>query len=197
MTIKLAVLVSGSGTTLQNFIDVIAAGELDAAIQVVVSSNSKAYGLERARNAGIETHIVRRRDYDSLEAYGEAITAVLAPYDIDLVLGAGFLQRYLFPPHLEARVLQIHPGLLPQYGGQGMYGQHVHEAVLAAGEAESGCTVFIATHEYDAGPILVQKRVPVRPDDTPETLAARVFEAERLAYPEGVRIMAERLGLKA
>jgi phosphoribosylglycinamide formyltransferase-1 len=94
-------------------------------------------------------------------------------------------------------VLQIHPGLLPKYGGQGMYGHHVHEAVLAAGENESGCTVFIADHEYDRGPTLLERRVPVLRDDTPETLADRVFEAELAAYPEAVRLVAKRLGLPA
>jgi formyltetrahydrofolate-dependent phosphoribosylglycinamide formyltransferase len=195
MTVRLAVLVSGGGTTLQNFLDVIAAGKLDASIEVVVSSTSNAYALERARNAGIETHVVRRRDYDSQEAFSEAITALLAPHHVDLVLGAGFLQRYIFPKQFEGRMLNVHPGLLPQYGGQGMYGHHVHEAVLAAGEKQSGCSVIIADHEYDHGPTIAEQCVPVMADDTPESLAARVFEAECEAYPEAVRIMAKRIGL--
>ncbi len=194
---RLAALVSGGGTTLQNFIDVIAAGQLDASIEVVVSSMTNAFALERARNAGIETHVVRRRDYESQEAFSEAITAVLNQHNIDLVLGAGFLQRYIFPKEFEGKMLNVHPGLLPQYGGQGMYGHHVHEAVLAAGESESGCSVIIADHEYDHGPTIVERRVPVLPDDTPETLAARVFEAECEAYPEAVRVMAQKLGLSS
>jgi formyltetrahydrofolate-dependent phosphoribosylglycinamide formyltransferase len=197
VTVRLAVLVSGGGRTLQNFFDLIAAGQLDATIEVVVSSNSTAFALERARLAGIDTRVVRRRDYETLEQYGEAITAVLEPYNIDLVLGAGFLQRYLFPPRYEGRMLNVHPGLLPKYGGHGMYGHHVHEAVIAAHERESGCTVFIAEHEYDSGPPIVERRVPVLPDDTPETLAARIFEQECEAYPEAVRIVAAKLGLKA
>lgn len=195
MTVRLAVLVSGGGTTLQNFLDRIAAGRLDASIEVVVSSNSTAYALERARAAGIDTHVVQRRDFETQEAFSEAITAVLEPYDPDLVVGAGFLQRYLFPERFEGRMINVHPALLPKFGGQGMYGHHVHEAVLAAGETESGCTVHIADHEYDRGPVLVQKKVPVLPGDTPETLAARVFEAECEAYPEAIRIMASKLGL--
>ena len=194
---RLAALVSGGGTTLQNFIDVIAAGQLDASIEVVVSSMTNAFALERARNAGIETHVVRRRDYESQEAFSEAITAVLNQHNIDLVLGAGFLQRYIFPKEFEGKMLNVHPGLLPQYGGQGMYGHHVHEAVLAAGESESGCSVIIADHEYDHGPTIVERRVPVLPDDSPETLAARIFEAECEAYPEAVRIMAQKLGLSS
>ncbi len=197
MTVRLALLVSGGGTTLQNFLDVIAAGKLDASIVVVVSSNATAYALDRARNAGIPTHVVRRRDYETLEQYGEAITAVIEPYEPDLVLGAGFLQRYIFPSRYAGRMLNVHPGLLPQYGGQGMYGHHVHEAVIAAGERESGCSVIVADHEYDHGPTIIESRVPVLPDDTPETLAARIFEVECEAYPEAVRIMAAKLGLKA
>jgi formyltetrahydrofolate-dependent phosphoribosylglycinamide formyltransferase len=195
VTVRLAVLVSGTGRHLQNFLDLIAKGELNARIVVVVSSLRDAYAVERARNAGLETHVVRRRDFETQEAFSEAVTAALEPYEPDLILGAGYLQRYIFPDRYQGRVLQIHPGLLPQYGGQGMYGHHVHEAVLASGEKESGCTVFIADHEYDRGPSVLERRVPVLPDDTPETLAARVFEAECEAYPEAVRIMAKRLGL--
>jgi formyltetrahydrofolate-dependent phosphoribosylglycinamide formyltransferase len=195
MTIRLAVLVSGGGSTLQNFLDRIADGRLDARIEVVISSTRDAYALERARNAGIDTHVVRRRDFDTDEAFSDAITAVIDGYEVDLILGAGFMRRWVFPARYEGRMLNTHGALLPKFGGQGMWGHHVHEAVLAAGETESGCTVHIADHEYDRGPILVQKKVPVLPDDTPDTLAARVQAAEREAYPEAVRIMAERLGL--
>ena len=196
MTIKLAVLVSGTGRHLQNFIDLIAKGELDARVVVVVSSLRDAYAVERAREAGIDTHVVRRRDFESQEAFSAAVTAALEPHAPDLILGAGYLQRYIFPKRYEGRVLQIHPGLLPRYGGQGMYGHHVHEAVIAAGEKESGCTVFIADHEYDRGPSILERRVPVLPEDTPETLADRVFEAELEAYPEAVRVVAQQLGLQ-
>ena len=195
MTVRLAVLVSGGGTTLQNFLDVIASGKLDAKIEVVISSNSTAFALERARNAGIDTHIVRRRDFETQEAFSDALTAIIDRYEVDLILLAGFTQRYLFPARYEGRILNVHPALLPKFGGQGMWGHHVHEAVLAAGETVSGCSVIIADHEYDHGPVVVQKVVPVLPDDTPETLEARVFEAECEAYPEGVRIVAKQLGL--
>jgi formyltetrahydrofolate-dependent phosphoribosylglycinamide formyltransferase len=195
VTVRLAVLLSGGGRTLQNFIDEIAAGRLDARIEVVVSSNPRAGGVERARDAGIPVEVVDRRRYDSVEAFSEAVTAALDRYEFDLVLLAGLVQKYLFPERLRGRVLNIHPALLPKYGGQGMYGHHVHEAVLASRESESGCTVHIADHEYDHGPTVLQKRVPVLPDDTPETLAERVFAAECEAYPEAVRIMAARLGL--
>jgi phosphoribosylglycinamide formyltransferase 1 len=192
----MAVLVSGGGTTLQNFLDRIAEGSLDASVEVVVCSNSTAYALERARAAGIDTHIIRRRDFETQEAYSDAITAVLADYEVDLVVAAGYTQRYVFPKRFEGRMLNVHPALLPKYGGQGMWGHHVHEAVLAAGDTESGCSVIIADHEYDHGPVLVQRTVPVLPDDTPETLAARVQEAECEAFPEAIRVMAAKLGLQ-
>ncbi len=195
MTIKLAVLLSGTGRTLQNFLDEIAAGRLNASVQVVVSSSSTAYGLDRAREAGIDAHVVRRRDFETQETFSEAITAEIDGYDVDLILGAGFTQLYKFPPRFAGRMLNMHPALLPKFGGQGMYGHHVHAAVLAAGETESGCTVHIADHEYDRGPNVLQKTVPVLPGDTPETLAQRVFEAECEAYPEAVRLVAAKLGL--
>jgi phosphoribosylglycinamide formyltransferase-1 len=190
VTIKLAVLISGGGTTLQNFIDEIAAGRLDAKIEVVISSRPRVEGLEKARRARIPTEVIERQRFETDEAYGVAITDVLSRLDIDLVLLAGYTRRYLFPESLRGRVLNIHPGLLPKYGGRGMYGHYVHEAVLAAGEKESGCTVIIADHEYDHGPSIIERRVPVLPDDTPETLAARIFEAECVIYPEAVRMVA-------
>ena len=190
MTTRLALLLSGGGRTLQNFLDLIAAGRLDARLEVVVSSNPDAGGVERARNAGIATAVIDRRQFDSDEAFSAAITAVLDRYDVELVLLAGFLRRYIFPARYRGRVLNIHPALLPKYGGRGMYGHRVHEAVLAAGDTESGCTVHVADHEYDHGPIVLQKRVPVLPGDTPDTLAERVFAAECEAYPEAVRLFA-------
>jgi phosphoribosylglycinamide formyltransferase-1 len=195
MTVRLALLVSGSGTTLQNFLDRIADGSLDASIEVVISSMPTAYALERARGAGIDTHVVRWRDFEDDQAFSDAIAEIIDRYEVDLVLGAGFMRRWMFPPRYEGRMLNTHGALLPKFGGKGMWGHHVHEAVLAAGETESGCTVHIADHEYDQGPIVVQKRVPVLPDDTPETLAERVQQAEREAYPEAVRLMAQKLGL--
>src|SRR5262245_12683474 len=148
MTIKAAVLLSGGGTTLQNFINEINAGHLDMKIEVVISSRPRVEGLEKARRARIPTEVIERQRFESDEAYGAAITDLLSRLDIDLVLLAGYTRRYLFPESLRGRVLNIHPGLLPKYGGRGMYGHHVHEAVLAAGETESGCTVIIADHEY-------------------------------------------------
>ena len=197
MTVKLAVLLSGGGTTLQNFIDRIADGRLDAEIPIVVSSTPRAGGIERARKAGIDVEVVDRREFEDDVALSAAITDVIERYDVDLVILGGFLRRYVFPERWKGRVLNVHPGPLPQFGGKGMYGHHVHEAVLAAGERESAASVIIADEEYDHGPVLVEKRVPVLADDTPETLAARVFAAECDAFPEAVELMAGRLGLTA
>jgi formyltetrahydrofolate-dependent phosphoribosylglycinamide formyltransferase len=190
MTVRLAVLLSGGGRTLQNFVDRIADGSLDAKIEVVVSSRRGVAGIDRARAAGLPVEVIDRRDFPDDASFSDAITAVIDRYEVDLVLQAGLMRRYLFPARYAGRVLNIHPALLPKFGGKGMYGHHVHEAVLAAGETESGCTVHVADHEYDQGPIVLQKRVAVLPDDTPESLADRVFAAECEAYPEAVRLFA-------
>jgi phosphoribosylglycinamide formyltransferase-1 len=190
--LKLGVLISGSGRSLQNLIDRIADGSLLARVQVVISSHPDVLGLERARKAGIPTVVIPYKDFTDVESFSRAITAELDRRGVDLVVMAGFLRRWVFPTAYEGRVLNIHPALLPKHGGKGFYGHHVHEAVLRAGDAESGCTVHFADHHYDRGPILVQKRVPVMPGDTPDTLAARVFEAECEAYPEAIRLYAER-----
>ena len=194
MTVNLAILVSGTGRFVQKFGDEIAAGRLDASIEVVVASNARAANAELVTSAGVPVELVDRRRFDSVEAFSEAITSVLDRYPIDLVILAGLLQKYLFPERFNGRVLNTHPALLPNYGGQGMYGHHVHEAVLAAGDKESGCTVHIADEEYDHGSILLQKRVPVLAGDTPETLAERVFAAECEVYPEAVRKLAFEQG---
>lgn len=189
-SIRLGVLISGSGRSLQNLIDRVADGSLSARIETVVSSHPGVKGLERARAAGIPAAVVHYRDFKDVDAFSRAVTAALDRHPADLIVMAGFLRRWIFPAAYEGRVLNIHPALLPKYGGKGFYGHHVHEAVLRAGEKESGCTVHFADHHYDRGPILVQKRVPVLPGDTPETLADRVFQAECEAYPEAIRKLA-------
>lgn len=186
LPVRLAVLLSGSGRTLQNLIDRIGDGTLPARIEVVLSSDPEAYGLERARRHGLPAVVVDRRTHPDARSFSGAVTRALAPYTFDLVILAGFLHLYLFPREWERRVLNIHPGLLPQFGGKGFYGHRVHEAVLRSGARESGCTVHFADHRYDQGPIILQRRVPVRPGDTPETLAERVFAEECLAYPEAI-----------
>lgn len=189
--INLAVLISGGGTTLQNLIDKIAAGDLKARIQVVISSNAKAFGLERAKNHNIPTAVIRRKDYADDDAFSNAIAAVLDSYRVDLVIMGGFLKFWKIPPRYEGRVMNIHPALIPAFCGKDFYGHRVHEAVLAAGVKVSGCTVHFADNIYDHGPIIIQRTVPVLDDDTPDTLARRVFEQECIAYPEAIRLFAE------
>jgi len=188
--IRLGVLLSGSGRTLQNLIDRIQDGSLPARIEVVISSHPGVKGLDRAEKAKIPAVTVDFKTFPDDRAFSDAVTKQLDRHPVDLVLMAGFIRRYLFPNKFEGRVLNIHPALLPDFGGKGYHGEKVHRAVLEKGVKETGCTVHIADLEYDRGPILLQKRVPVLPGDTPETLAARVFEAECEAYPEAIRRMA-------
>ncbi len=188
--IKLGVIVSGGGTTLQNFIDRIERGTLNAAVAVVISSNRNAYALKRAQKAGIPTEVVCRMEHESVESFSDAISAILDRYEVDLVTLAGFLVLYRIPARYLGRVLNIHPALLPAHGGKGFYGDRVHKAVLEAGDAESGCTVHFADNLYDNGPIVAQRRVPVLPGDTVEMLRARVAEQENIAYPEAINLFA-------
>ena len=188
--IRLAVLISGGGTTLQNFIDRIADGRMRAEIALVISANPKAFGVERARKAGLQTEVIRREDFDSVENFSAAIFGCCREVEADLVTFGGFLKLLRIPPDFAGRVMNIHPALLPAFGGKGMYGQHVHEAVLESGARVSGCTVHFVDDHFDHGPIILQRTVPVLDDDTPETLAARVFEQECEAYPEAIRLFA-------
>jgi len=185
--LRLVVLISGGGTTLRNLLAVIERGELAARVELVISSRADARGLEYARQAGIPLQVLRRSDVDSDEVYGEAIFAAARAARAELVVMAGFLKFVPIPADFEHRVMNIHPGLIPAFCGQGMYGHHVHEAVLEYGAKISGCTVHFVDNEYDHGPIILQQVVPVLDDDTPETLAARVFEAECVVYPEALR----------
>jgi phosphoribosylglycinamide formyltransferase-1 len=185
------VFLSGSGTTLQNLLDRIADGRLRAEVVLVVSSNATALGLERARQAGVPAAVVERKAAGSREEFGRRAFELCRQARADLVCLAGFLQLVLIPDDFRLRVLNIHPALIPAFCGKGFYGRHVHEAVLAYGAKVSGCTVHFADNEYDHGPILLQRPVPVLDDDTPDTLAARVFAAECEAYPEAIRLVGE------
>jgi phosphoribosylglycinamide formyltransferase 1 len=191
--VRLGVLLSGSGRTLQNLIDRIEDGSLPARIEVVVSSHSDVKGLDRARKANIPAATVNWKSFTE-KTFSEAVTAELDKYPLDLVIMAGFIRRYLFPKKYEGRILNIHPALLPEFGGKGYYGHAVHEAVLKSGAKESGCTVHFADLQYDHGAHVLQKRVPVLPGDTPELLAERVFQAECEAYPEAIRRVAAGRG---
>jgi len=182
---KIAVFISGGGSNLQAIIDATKTGILHAKVVYVVSSMRQAYGLERAAREGIETAVFKAKNYPSPDAAGEDMLSRLRERKVDYIALAGFLS--LLPvPVVKAyrnRITNIHNALLPKYGGKGMYGRHVHEAVLAAGDTESGPTVHIVDEIYDHGKILEQRRVPVLPDDTPDSLAARVLEQEHKLYP--------------
>ena len=186
--VRLAVLLSGGGTTLQNFIDQIADGRLAAEIVLVVASRADAGGLQRARSAGIPAVAVPRNAFVDVAAFNDALHAELARHELDLILLAGFLSPFQPRERYRDRVLNIHPALIPAFCGKGFYGERVHRAVLAAGVKVSGCTVHFADDQYDHGPIILQGVVPVLDDDTPEALAARIHALENELYPEAVRL---------
>lgn len=188
--LPIAVLISGGGTTLRNLIERIEAGRLAADIRLVVSSNPQAGGIEFARKANIPTHVLERASYVSDADYGKAIFDLCRAAKVELVVLGGFLKLLAIPDDFVGRVMNIHPALIPNYCGRGYYGHRVHEAVLADKARQSGCTVHFVDHQYDHGPIILQKTVSVREGDTPDTLAARVFEAECEAYPEAIELFA-------
>lgn len=187
---RLAVLLSGGGRTLLNLADQIDAGRLDAEVALVIASRECA-GAERARARGFPVEVVPGViPATQLEHH-------LRRARIAWVVLAGYLKLVHVPPAYAGRVVNIHPALLPRHGGRGLYGHRVHEAVLAAGDAESGCTVHLVDAEYDHGPTVLQRRCPVLPGDTPDSLAARVFEQECLAYPEALRNLFREAGTQA
>lgn len=182
---RIAVFISGGGSNLQSLIDASRAGWLYGDVVLVVSNNDDAYGLQRALKAGIDTFVYKVKNYESKEDAHADLMAILENYRVDFIALAGYL-KLLPPPVIKKfrnRITNIHPALLPRYGGKGMYGHHVHAAVIAAGDTESGATVHLVDEIYDNGRILDQKKVPVRPDDTPDSLAARVLEVEHEIYP--------------
>ena len=183
--LRLVALISGGGTTLQNLIDRISANQLNVEIVGVVSSRADAFGVKRAERANIPVTVVPRG-----QGFADKVWTAVRTHKPDLVILAGWLHLLPIPDDFRHKVLNIHPSLLPAFGGKGMYGHHVHEAVLAYGAKVSGCTVHFADDTYDTGPVLVQQSVPVKEGDTPETLAARVFEAECEAYPEAIELLA-------
>jgi formyltetrahydrofolate-dependent phosphoribosylglycinamide formyltransferase len=198
--IRLGVLISGGGTTLINILEYINAGRLNAQVAVVISSRSGVAGVERAKNAGLDVKIIRKKDYpdidesrpsEGLDEFSKRIEEELVAANVDLVVQGGWLCLWKIPARYENRVMNIHPALLPSFGGKGMWGHHVHEAVLKAGCKVSGCTVHFCTNEYDKGPIIDQEYCRVRSDDTLDTLAARVFKKECILYPRVIQWFAE------
>jgi phosphoribosylglycinamide formyltransferase 1 len=189
--VRLAVLLSGGGTTLQNLIDRIADGRLSAKIVVALSSRADAAGVERARKAGVPTAVVPRKAFSDLDRFNDALHAELERYDFDLIILAGFLSPFQLRGRYSGQVLNVHPALIPAFCGKGFYGEKVHRAAIEAGVKVSGCTIHFADDEYDNGPIILQGAVPVLDEDTPETLAARIHQLENELYPEAIRLCAE------
>lgn len=186
--LKLAVLVSGSGTTLQNLMDEIAAGRLDAEIRVVIGSRAGLKGLERAAAARLPTFVVDRRESADTASFSRQVFSLCDDAGVDLVCLAGWLCLLDVPQRYHGRAMNIHPALLPSFGGKSMYGAKVHRAVLDHGCKVSGCTVHFVDNTYDTGPIILQRSCVVEEGDTPDSLAHRVFEEEKVAYPQAIRL---------
>jgi phosphoribosylglycinamide formyltransferase 1 len=190
--LRLAVLLSGSGRTLENLLEQIDAAKLPAEVAVVVASRPDVRGVKIAERAGVTVRVLPPGG-QGVEAWSEAIFAACRQARVDLVVMAGFLHLVRIPSDFAGRVINIHPSLLPAFGGQGFHGMHVHRAVLERGCTVSGCTVHLVDDEYDHGRVLLQEPVPVLADDSPESLAARVFAAECRTLPEAIRRIAAGL----
>ena len=190
--LKLGVLISGGGTNLQAIIDACAASDFPAEIAIVISNKADAYGLERAKAANIPTAVIAHKDYESREDFDSALHDSLTAQGVQLVCLAGFMRILTadFTAQWEGKMINTHPALLPKFGGEGMYGHHVHEAVLAAGETQSGVTIHYVTAGVDEGPIIAQRAVDVLPGDTAESLAARVLAQEHIAYVAAIEKIA-------
>lgn len=192
--LKTAVLLSGGGRTLENLAVLIEAGELPIEIPLVIATSSDAYGLTRAKNHGLPTSVIDPGRELEPEAYSAEIFAAVEDRACELVVLAGFLRFLPIPEPWLGRVINIHPALLPAFGGKGFYGDRVHRAVLERGVQFTGCTVHYADNVYDNGPIILQRCIAVAPADTVDTLAARVFEEEKIALPEAIRVHVAGVG---
>ncbi len=193
---RIAVLLSGGGTTMVNLQEHIERGEVCAEIVLVVSSRKNVLGVERAKSFGLTTEVLSRKPFTAgttfdSKAYSEALVALLGRYNPDLLVMAGFMTKLESVVTEKYDVLNVHPALLPMFGGDGFYGHHVHEAILKAGVKLTGATVHFADAEYDHGPIILQEAVPVLEDDTPDSLAERVQALERRLYPKAVALYAD------
>ena len=187
--LKLAVLISGRGSNLQSIIDACADPDFPADIEIVISNKPNAYGLIRAGNAGLKTAVVNHKDYSSREEFEAALQTVLSAFPIDLICLAGFMRVLTedFVNMWDGRMINIHPSLLPKYKGL-----NTHERAIEAGDKESGCTIHFVIPDMDEGPVILQKTVGISPEDTADTLAAKVLELEHLAYPEAILLLASR-----
>lgn len=185
---RIGILISGGGRTAANIHEACRDGRLPARVSVVIAHREDIAGIARCRDLGLRVAVVPAGD-----ALAERVDACLAAAQVELVCLAGYLRRFRVGTRWSGRTLNIHPALLPRFGGKGMYGQHVHEAVLAAGVSESGCTVHEVDEEYDHGATVIERRCPVLPGDTAQRLAERVYREELDAYPQAIAMMLERL----
>ncbi len=183
---KLCLMLSGGGRTALNILDHIERGELNAHIALVISSDASAAGAQRCRDRGLRVLVIPGT------IPSDTLGRTLREHHVDWIVLAGYLKLVRIPAEFAGRVINIHPALLPKFGGKGMHGHHVHEAVIAAGEKQSGCTVHFCDDRYDTGPIILQMTCPVLPGDTPDTLAARVFELEKRAFPAALKQVLEK-----
>jgi phosphoribosylglycinamide formyltransferase 1 len=186
--IQLAVLISGSGTTLQNLIQRIADHSIKANISLVIASRAGIRGIEIAHQAQLRCEVIERKKFNSIPEFSRKIFQPCNEAGVDLICLAGWLSLLEISPKWEGKIMNIHPALLPSFGGAGMYGQRVHQAVLDQGCKVSGCTVHFVDGEYDKGPIIIQRSCPVIDADTAQTLARRVFEEEKIAYPQAIQL---------
>ncbi|MCL2622991.1 MAG: phosphoribosylglycinamide formyltransferase [Planctomycetaceae bacterium] len=189
--LSLAVLISGTGRTLKNLLERIEAGTLAADIRLVIASTPQAKGLQHAEQVNIPIKIIERKDHDSRETFSQAIFHHCDEADVDYIVLAGYIKLLAIPEAYKNRVLNIHPSLIPAFAGKGYFGDYVHQAVLQYGAKVTGCTVHFVDNEYDHGPVILQKVVEVSETDTVSSLNDRVFEIERVAYPEAIQLLAE------
>ncbi len=193
--VRLAVFVSGGGSNLQSIIDHCASGDIPGEVLLVVSNKKKAFGLERAEKAGIDNFVWKRKKFANGKEADEFLLAELTNRRIDIIALAGYLK--MLPPividKFRGKIFNIHPALLPKFGGKGMYGQRVHRAVIEAKETESGVTIHAVDEIYDHGEIIAQEKVPVFEEDTPEELASRVLKVEHTLYPRVIKELAEHI----
>lgn len=190
MALKVAVLLSGNGSTFESLVEARANGRLDVEFTAVVSSKPDAFGLERARQHGIPAHVVSRKEHRDERAFNDALHGVLAQDPPELLVLAGFLSKIELRGY-NGRAMNTHPALIPAFCGHGFYGERVHRAVLAYGAKVTGATIHYCDEQYDSGPIILQRAIDVREDDTPESLAKRVAEVERELYPQAIQLHAE------
>jgi len=190
---KIGVLASGGGSNMRAIMNTIDKGDINGEIVIVISDNLQANALNIAKERSIDTKCISPEDYSSRAEFSTAIFNSLEPYNLDLLLLAGFMRvitNELIIP-FYGKILNIHPSLIPSFCGKGYYGHHVHEAVIKKGVKFTGCTVHFVTEEVDGGPIIIQRIVPVSPDDTPDTVAAQVLIEEHIAFPEAVKLFCD------